>query len=116
MGSAPRRCTTPGPAGGWSGLAGVARQRGTSAPPGSEGWTTAGYQGRRPPTGIGSPLGVAGAGGGGDALAEGAEALAHRLPDRLERLEPVGAAAGVDADALGRAVVDRHEHGRLALA
>src|SRR3954467_8432823 len=53
---------------------------------------------------------------GGDALAEGAEALAHRLPDRLERLEPVGAAAGMDADALGRAGIDRHEHGRLALA
>src|SRR3954463_9895689 len=28
----------------------------------------------------------------------------------------VAAAAGGDADALGRAVVDRHEHGRLALA
>src|SRR3954468_2026408 len=52
----------------------------------------------------------------GDVLGEGAEALAHRLPDRLERLEAVSAAAGVDADALGRAVVDRHEHGRLALA
>src|SRR3954451_25440949 len=36
---------------------------------------------------------------GSDALGEGAEALAHRLPDRLERLEPVGAAAGVHADA-----------------
>src|SRR4051812_40492176 len=38
------------------------------------------------------------------------------LPERLQRLEAVGAAAGVDADALGRAVVDGDEHGRLALA
>src|SRR4051794_20086079 len=40
---------------------------------------------------------------GGDVLGEGAEALAHRLPDRLEGLEAVCAAAGMDADALGRA-------------
>ena len=53
---------------------------------------------------------------GGDVPGEGAEAPPDRLPDRLERLEPVGAAAGVDADALGRAVVDGDEHGRLALA
>jgi len=47
---------------------------------------------------------------GGDVLGERAEALAHRLSDRLERLEAVGAAAGVNADTLGRAVVDGHEH------
>ena len=37
----------------------------------------------------------------GHVLAEGAEALAHRLPDRLQGLEAIGAAAGVDADTLG---------------
>jgi hypothetical protein len=42
--------------------------------------------------------------------------LAHRLPDRLERLEAVGAAAGVNADALGRAVIHGEEHRGLALA
>ena len=51
---------------------------------------------------------------GGGVLGERTEALAHRLPDRLERLEAVGAAAGVQADALGRAVVDGHEHRDLA--
>src|SRR3954471_21605556 len=53
---------------------------------------------------------------GGDPLGERAEALAHRLRDRLERREPVGAAAGVDADALGRAMIDGDEPRRLALA
>ena len=43
----------------------------------------------------------------GIAAAEGAEALAHALPDRLERLEAIGAAAGVKANALGRAMIDR---------
>ena len=37
----------------------------------------------------------------GDVLGEHAKALPHRLLDRLERLEAIGAAAGVDADALG---------------
>ena len=41
---------------------------------------------------------------GGDVLADGAEALAHALPDRLERLEATGAAAGLEADAFGRAL------------
>lgn len=45
---------------------------------------------------------------------EGAEALAHALTDRLECLEAIGAAAGVDADALGRAMIDGHEHHGLA--
>src|SRR4051795_10686515 len=53
---------------------------------------------------------------GGDVLGERAEALAHRLLHRLESLEAVRVEGSVDADALGRAVVDRHEHGRLALA
>jgi hypothetical protein len=52
----------------------------------------------------------------GHVLAEGAEALAHPLPDRLERLEAIPAAAGVEADALGRAVIDGDEHRGLALA
>jgi hypothetical protein len=52
----------------------------------------------------------------GDSLGEGAEALAHRLPDRLQGFEAVGSAAGVDADALGRAVIDGDEHRGLALA
>src|SRR5688500_7958784 len=37
---------------------------------------------------------------GGDTVGEGAEALAHPPPDRLERLEAIGAAAGMKADAL----------------
>src|SRR3954454_15019710 len=53
---------------------------------------------------------------GGDPLGERAEALAHRLRDRLERREPVGAAAGVDADALGRAMIDGDEQRPPALA
>src|SRR3954452_17674235 len=50
----------------------------------------------------------------GDVLGERAEALAHALTDRLERLEALGAAAGVKADALGRAMTDSHEHRGLA--
>src|SRR3954452_889352 len=53
---------------------------------------------------------------GGDVLGERAAALAHRLLDRLERLEAVGAPAGMDAVALGRAVVDGDEDRGLALA
>ena len=52
----------------------------------------------------------------GDVLAEGAEALAHALTDRLERLEAIGAAAGVKANALGRAMIDRDEHRCLPFA
>ena len=52
----------------------------------------------------------------GDILGERAKALAHCLLDRLERLEAVGAPAGMDADALGRAVVDGDEYRGLALA
>src|SRR4051812_20427857 len=54
-----------------------------------------------------APVVVAQPQAGGDVLGERAEALAHRLLDRLERLEAVGAPAGMDADALGRAVVAR---------
>ena len=36
---------------------------------------------------------------GGGAFGEGAETLAHRLPDRLQSLEAISAAAGMDADA-----------------
>src|SRR5436305_909978 len=53
---------------------------------------------------------------GSDALGEAAMASADGLPDRLQGLEPAGAAGGVDADALGRAVVDGHEHRGLTLA
>src|SRR3954451_930575 len=42
----------------------------------------------------------------GHVLAEGAEALAHALTHGLERLEAIGASAGVEADALGRAMID----------
>ena len=52
----------------------------------------------------------------GDVLGEGPEALAHPLPDRLERFEPICPVAGVKADALGRTVVDGNEHRGLALA
>jgi hypothetical protein len=41
---------------------------------------------------------------GGSTLGKAAEALAHTLPERLERLEPVSPAAGVNAHALGRAL------------
>ena len=51
-----------------------------------------------------------------DVLGEGAEALTYGLPDGLERLEAIGTAAGVNADALRRAMIDRDEHRRLALA
>ena len=66
---------------------------------------------------------------GGNALGERAKALTHRLLDRLERLEAIGAMAGVDADALGRAMINSDDcsvtvsaarvsslQGRLALA
>ena len=51
-----------------------------------------------------------------DALGEGAEAGAYALTDRLEGLEARGPVCCVDADALGRAVVDGDEDGRLPLA
>src|SRR5688572_27614372 len=53
---------------------------------------------------------------GSDALGEAAMTLADGLLDRLEGLEAIGAAAGVNADALGRAVIDGDEHSGLALA
>src|SRR5919205_1687075 len=52
----------------------------------------------------------------GEVLREAAEVPPHALAERLQGLEAVGAVAGMDADALGRAVVDGDEHGRLALA
>src|SRR3954453_21613106 len=51
---------------------------------------------------------------GSDALGEAAVALADGLLDRLKGLEAIGAAAGVDADALGRAMIDGDEHPGLA--
>jgi hypothetical protein len=45
----------------------------------------------------------------GHVLAEGAAALAPTLTDRLQRLETIGAAAGVTANALGRAMIDRDD-------
>jgi hypothetical protein len=53
---------------------------------------------------------------GGGAFGKAAEVLPHALPKRLERLEAVGVAAGVNAHALGRAVIDGDEHGSLTLA
>jgi hypothetical protein len=53
---------------------------------------------------------------GGDLAVEPAEALPHALADRLQSLKAGGAATGMNADALGRAVVDGNEHRRLALA
>ena len=44
-----------------------------------------------------------------NAFGEGAEAGAHALAERLERLEPRRPAGGVDADTLGRAVIHRDE-------
>ena len=51
-----------------------------------------------------------------DALGEPAEAPAHALPDWFQRLEPGCPRMGVDADALGGAMIDRDEHRRRALA
>jgi hypothetical protein len=51
-----------------------------------------------------------------DAPGDVSEMLAHPLADRFERLEPGGALRGMDAGAFGRAMADRNEHGRLALA
>ena len=51
---------------------------------------------------------------GGD-LGEATEALADRLPYRLERFKAIGPLAGVNADALGRAVIHGDEHRGLAL-
>jgi hypothetical protein len=45
----------------------------------------------------------------GDVLPERAEAAPHALADGLQRLEAVGAEGGVDADAVGAAVVDGDE-------
>src|SRR3954471_5314236 len=53
---------------------------------------------------------------GGGPLGEGAKMLAHALTNGLERLEAIGASAGVEANALGRAVIDGNEHRRLAFA
>jgi len=52
----------------------------------------------------------------GHVLGKGAEALAHGLPHRLERLEAIGTMAGMNADALRRAVIDGDEHRGLTLA
>src|SRR6186997_900194 len=46
---------------------------------------------------------------GGSAFGEGAETLAHPLPDRLQSLKAISAAAGMKADALGRAVIDGND-------
>src|SRR4051812_30368261 len=53
---------------------------------------------------------------GGDVPAGGAVASTDGLLDRLESLEAVRAAAGMNAEALGRTVVDGDEHRRLSLA
>jgi hypothetical protein len=51
-----------------------------------------------------------------DALGEAAEAAPHTLAQRLESFEAVRVPGGVEADALGAAVVDGDEDRRLALA
>src|SRR5690242_19617314 len=51
-----------------------------------------------------------------DALGEAAEMAANALPDRLQGLEAGGSERGMEADALGRAVVDGDEHRGLTLA
>ena len=51
-----------------------------------------------------------------DPLGERAEAGAHALAKRLERLEAGRAAGGVDAQAFGRGVIHRDEDRRLAFA
>jgi hypothetical protein len=51
----------------------------------------------------------------GGILIDAAEALGDALPDRLQRLVAGGVQRGVDADALGRAVIDGDEDGGLAV-
>lgn len=46
---------------------------------------------------------------------ESAEVLANALPDRLERFEPMRAFDGVNADAVGAAMIDGGEDGYLAI-
>src|SRR5919112_2751616 len=45
-----------------------------------------------------------------DPLGKAAQAAAHALPDRLERLTAGGPARGMDAHALRRAVIDGEKH------
>jgi hypothetical protein len=45
-----------------------------------------------------------------DGFGEPTEVSPHALTDRLQRLKPGGARMGVDADAFGRAMIDRDEH------
>ena len=52
----------------------------------------------------------------GDRLGKPAEVLPHALADRLQGLETSGLCMGVDADAFGRAMIDRDEHCGLAFA
>jgi hypothetical protein len=47
---------------------------------------------------------------------DAAEAIGDALPDRLQRLVPGAVQGGMDADALGRAMVDGDEHCDLAHA
>jgi hypothetical protein len=51
----------------------------------------------------------------GGVLLDAAEALGDALPDRLQRLVPGAVQGGVDADALGRAMVDGDEDRDLAM-
>ena len=51
-----------------------------------------------------------------DAVADVAEAVADALADRLQGLEAVPARGRMQADALGRTVIDGHEHERRPLA
>jgi hypothetical protein len=51
----------------------------------------------------------------GRVLLDGSEALHDTLPDRLERLVPGAAQGGMEAHALGRAVIDGNEDGDLAV-
>jgi len=52
----------------------------------------------------------------GAAFAEGAEGEPHGLPERFERLKARRPAGGVDAQALGRGVIDGDEDRGLTLA
>src|SRR3954467_8432846 len=50
-----------------------------------------------------------------DPLSKAAKAAPHALPDRLERLKAGGSARGMDAHALGRAMIDGDKHRDLSL-
>lgn len=53
---------------------------------------------------------------GGEAFGDGTKVVPHALADRLQRLEAIAAAVGMDADALGVAMIHGNEDVGRAVA